>query len=1101
MPYWFKSFIFFVLTASFFSCQSNAPVALFENVAGKKSGIDFQNQLDYNEKLNAYTYRNFYNGAGVAIGDINNDGLSDIYFSGNLVDNKLFLNKGNFQFEDITQQAGVACQNVWSSGVAMADVNGDGLLDIFVCKSGPLEGDARYNQLFINNGDLTFTDKAEAYGIADVGLSIHAAFFDYDRDGDLDFYLLNNSTRSVGVFDLIPDQREIPDPNGGNKLYRNDGERFTEVTQEAGIYNSAIGFGLGVTVADVNQDNWPDIFVSNDFFERDYLYLNNQDGTFSEALEKMVPETSMGSMGADIADLNDDGFPEIYVTEMLPETQDRVKTKTVFESWDKYRANVENGYHHQFTRNTLQLNLGPNPQDSSQVLFSEVSRLNKVHATDWSWGALIFDFDNDSKSDIFVANGVYKDLTDQDYVNFYANNTLVYEKYRDDSVVITKMIDAIPSVPLENHLYHNQGDLQFVSVASAMGLGEKVFSNGSAYGDLDNDGDLDLVVSNINSQALVYKNLSTERHNNNYLKVAFEPQEAHELFGTKVIVTSNGVSQHKEYHPVKGYMSSMDHVMHFGLGKNTVVEQMEILWPDDTRTILKNPGLNQLLTLSKKQLETQAYEKESDMTQLFSEIKVIGVAEHKENPFSDFDRDRLLFQMSSNEGPAMAVADVNQDGLEDFYLGGAKGYSGQLHLQQSDQSFKVHSGSFESDKLSEDIDADFADIDNDGDLDLVVASGGYEYGAGDPNLQDRIYFNDGKGNFSRIEWKAFQAVNESSGFIELLDYDGDGDLDVVSGTRSIPFAYGLPGSIHLYENSNGSFLPIRNRYDDFEDVGMMTAGIATDIDADGLTDLVVSGEWMPITIFKNTPNGFKATQLTNSSGLWHSMRVTDLNGDGLPDIIAGNHGTNSRLTASNDQPLAMYVNDFDQNGSIEQIVTQYEKGKSFPIVLLPDLVKQLPNLRKKYVKHESYKDQSIQDIFEAETLSRTVKLEVQTLESKVFYGQSDGTYQSSPLPSEAQFSQVFSILAGDIDDDGLQDLIIGGNQTRMKPELGINNASYGLTLLNSKDGKLRPLRPSESGIYVKNDTRQIKKLRLGQNDVLMFIRSNERSVVFKKNRP
>ena len=509
----------------------------FIRLSCEETGICFANDLEYNEQLNAYTYRNFYNGAGVAVGDINNDGLPDLYFAGNQVNNKLFLNKGGMRFEDITMQAGVASANVWSTGVSMADVNGDGLLDIYVCKSGPLEGTNRNNELFINNGDLTFSEQAEAYGVADLGLSNHAAFMDYDKDGDLDFYLLNNSTRSVGIYDLRKGQRSIPDPEGGNKLYRNDGDRFTDVTSAAGIYSSAIGYGLGVTVADINVDGWPDIFVSNDFFERDYLYINNQDGTFAESFEQYITETSMGSMGADIADLNGDGYPEIYVTEMLPESMERVKTKTVFEDWNKYQSNVKNGYHHQFTRNSLQLNQGQVPGSEGEVFFSEVSRQKGLHATDWSWGALIFDYDNDGNKDLFVANGIYKDLTDQDYVNFYANNTQQFEKYKEDSTVVTRMIDTIPSVPLPNYLFRNSDDFTFESVAASEGLTETGFSNGSVYSDLDNDGDLDLVVNNINDEVYIYQNTTSDRTSNGYLLVELRGNDQNPFaFGTKVSV-------------------------------------------------------------------------------------------------------------------------------------------------------------------------------------------------------------------------------------------------------------------------------------------------------------------------------------------------------------------------------------------------------------------------------------------------------------------------------------------------------------------------------------------------------------------------------------
>ncbi|OEK02607.1 hypothetical protein BFP97_14220 [Roseivirga sp. 4D4] len=1096
MPHRLKFYLLFSLSLITLGCtKSRDKAPLFEKVSASESGIDFENQLEYDEQLNAYTYKNFYNGAGVSLGDINNDGLTDIYFSGNLVDNKLYLNKGNFQFEDITESAGVSCKNVWSSGVSMADVNGDGLLDIFVCKSGPLEGEHRYNQLFINNGDLTFTDKAKEYGVDEIGLSIHAAFFDYDRDGDLDLYLLNNSTRSVGGYDLRQGQREVRDPNGGNKLYRNDGEIFTDVSEEAGIYGSAIGFGLGVTVADINQDNWPDIFVSNDFFERDYLYLNNQDGTFTESLEQLIPETSMGSMGADITDLNDDGYPEIYVTEMLPASQERVKTKTLFESWDKYQANVNSGYHHQFTRNTLQQNLGINPENNKEVVFSEISRQAGVHATDWSWGALMFDYDNDGKSDIFVANGVVKDLTDQDYINFYANNTLLFEQYRADSLVVTKLLDAIPSVPLQNHLFQNQGDFQFEDKAEQAGLTDKAFSNGAAYGDLDNDGDLDLIVNNINSPALIYRNLSSQNTENHYLQLGFESLEAHQLFGTKVSVYSGELKLTKEFHPVKGYMSSMDHILHFGLGSLPKVDRIAITWPDDSESELLNVAVDQKIVLSKKRLEAKPSHLRTSQASVFKQTPIQGEFTHTENQFIDFDRDRLLFQMSSNEGPAVAIGDINGDKLEDLFIGGAKGFSGKIHLQKVDGSFTTTL--LNQDLLSEDIDASFIDLDKDGDLDLIVASGGYEYGALDPVLQDRIYLNDGKANFERMPWTQFQSVSESSAFLKPIDFDGDGDLDLVSGTRSTPFAYGIPGSIHLYENNNQTFNEVKG-VTSFKEVGMMTDGVVSDIDGDGDDDLIVLGEWMGIKVFSNHQGVFEVEEIPISKGLWHSLSIADMNNDGLLDIIAGNHGLNSRLKADIDHPLSIYVNDFDQNGSIEQIITQFEGETSYPIVLLPDLVKQLPGLRKKYVKHESYKDQTIEDIFDQETLGNSLKSQANELRTSIFFQEPNGGFRKVPVPAEAQFSQVFSILPEDVNDDGLIDLIIGGNQTRMKPEMGINNGSYGLTLLNLGNEDFKALKPSESGILVRNDTRQIKKIEIRGEGVFLFVRSNESSLAYKK---
>jgi len=1075
------------------SCKTETETApTFRKIPSSLSGLNFENTLAYNEQLNAYTYRNFYNGAGVAVGDINNDGLEDIYVAGNLVDNKLFLNKGGLQFEDITEKASVASPNVWSSGVSMADINGDGWLDIYVCKSGPLEGDNRNNELFINNQDGSFTEAASAWGVADKGLSNHAAFFDYDKDGDLDMYLLNNSTRSVGIYDLRKGQREVRDIEGGNKLYRNDGDHFTDVSEAAGIYGSAIGYGLGVTFADVNNDNWQDIFVSNDFFERDYLYINNQDGTFSEVLEESIPETSMGSMGADIADLNGDGRPEIFVTEMLPKDPERIKTKTIFENWDKHKANADAGYHHQFTRNSLQWNRG-NLQNGTP-LFSEVSRLSGVEATDWSWGALIFDFNNDGKDDLFVANGIYKDLTDQDYINFYANNTIRFEEYRKDSVVITKLIDAIPSVPLNNFLFENKGDFQFESKAAISGLNDAVFSNGAAYADFDNDGDLDLVVNNINSELLLYANQTSEISQNAYIKFNFGT-DGHKYFGTKITVSQQGTTQTKEYAPVKGYMSSITHEMHFGLGMDSSQFLVSIEWPDGSISSMSEISPNQTINLSTEEFLTISMNK-STPTSLFKRSDAIEI-DHKENVYSDFDRDRLILEMSSNEGPAVAIGDINGDGNEDLFIGGSKGIPAQIHLNTA-SGFGDFTLLFPFDENSEDVDAQLIDIDFDGDLDLLVASGGHEYSFNNPQLQDRLYLNNGQGVFSKST--NFSSVPEPSSFIRAFDFDQDGDLDIISGTRHIPFAYGVKAGMHLYENTNGQYQEIS--VSAFEELGLITAGEIADIDGDGDEDIIVTGEWMPLTVFTNQngtfQNATKAFGLEHSNGLWKHIQLADLNGDDKLDIIAGNHGLNTRLKATADKPLQMYVNDFDQNRSIEQIITQYEGEIAYPIVMLPDLIKQLPGLKKKYVKHEAYKDQTIEDIFDADLIANSMINEVKILANAVFI-QSESGFEYQELPYEAQISQVFSSHVEDLNGDGLKDLIIAGNQTRIKPELGSNNASYGLVLFNTQGSGFKALSLEEAGIVVPNETRAIKKINIGKKEVYLFIRNNEKSLAFELN--
>ncbi|MDO3628840.1 CRTAC1 family protein, partial [Mucilaginibacter sp. BT774] len=672
------------------SCNSNKtkPVennTLFSLLPSSATGVDFSNIVNYTEQFNVYTYRNFYNGGGVAIGDINNDGLPDIFFCGNQKSNRLYLNKGNFQFEDITEKAGLSSTGVWSTGVTFADVNGDGLLDIYICKSGDFSGKNRSNQLFINNGNLTFTEKAAEYGLNNKGLCTHAVFFDYDHDGDLDCYLLNNSFRSVGNYDLIKDQRNTPDPLGGNKLYRNDGGHFTDVTQQAGIYSSKIGFGLGVTISDVNGDGWDDIYVSNDFFERDYLYINNHDGTFKECLPDAIRELSQNSMGADIADINNDGYPDIYVTDMLPELEGRLKSKTAFENWDKYQSDLQNGYYQQFLRNVLQLNQGPvmiKNAKQPQVNFSEISRLAGVPATDWSWGALITDMDNDGFKDIFVSNGIFKDLTDQDYIQFMANPVQVRKMMGNEKEVIRKLIDKMPSEAVANYAYRNNGDLTFTNKAGEWGLGDPSFSNGSAYGDLNNDGALDLVVNNVNMRAFIYRNNSRKQHpENKYLKVILQGEGKNRFgVGAQVTLYYNHTLSYQEQMPSRGFESSVDNRLNFGLGKANTIDSVVVKWPGGKQKVLKGVKPDQTITV--KEIESMMPKKAGSdpapaRPQFEQSADNHGIDfEHKEDDFVDFDREKLIFQMHSTDGPRMAKGDVNGDGLEDFYICGAKDQPG-----------------------------------------------------------------------------------------------------------------------------------------------------------------------------------------------------------------------------------------------------------------------------------------------------------------------------------------------------------------------------------------------------------------------------------------
>ncbi len=1084
-----------------FSCAKTEDT-LFESLPSSVTGIDFVNRSLERKDFNIFNYRNFYNGGGVAIGDVNNDGLSDIFVTSNFEDNKLYLNKGKMTFEDITVKAGIVGKKFWSTGATFADVNGDGLMDIYVCNSG--SRDQRGNQLYINkgikNGIPSYKEQAKEAGLEDGGFSTHAAFFDFDRDGDLDMYLLNNSFTPIDKLGYM-NLRNERDKLGGDKLFRNDSPttseiKFTDVSAEAGVFGSLIGFGLGITIGDVNNDNWPDIYISNDFYERDYLYINQKNGTFKEDLENQMPHTSLSSMGADIADINNDENLDIFVTDMLPGDDRRLKTTSIFEGYNLVDLKLKQGFWHQYMRNNLQLNNGDGT-------FSEVGQLAGIHATDWSWGALIFDMDNDGLKDIFVANGIAKDLTDQDFVEFLGDRNTMQQMLSGKKFDAKEFIDKISSVPIPNYAFKNTGDLKFANQTKSWGLEGPGFSNGSAYGDLDNDGDLDLVVNNINAPLSVFKNKTNEKTKNHFLTVKLKGTAKNlNGIGAKVTVYQQGSSKLLQQMPNRGFQSSSDHQMVFGLGEKATIDSIKIIWPDDKLQVLKNQKADQMLTLDYTNANQLFKEIIRVKTPLFNDISAnVLTYTHIESNFQDYDRDVLLKQKYSTQGPAMAVGDVNSDGLDDLYLGGSAGQAKQLFIQQKNGKFTESKQiDFGMDVTTENTDALFFDADKDNDLDLFIVTGSNEFEENAPELHDLLYINDGKGNFKRDV--RFPSIFENGSCVAAADFDKDGDQDLFVGSRMISGKYGMNPSSNFYINDGtGEFKNQSRRFmAEINELGMVTDAEWSDIDKDGYIDLIVTQDWGQIVIFKNE-RGRKmtlASKIKDSEGLWNCIKPTDFDGDGDTDFIVGNIGDNSKLKVSPENPAFLHAKDFDNNGTIEQIISCLtEDGKTYPMVLKGELQRALPMIKRKYVKYTDYANQSITDMFTPEQMKDCVEKKITTTKTVFLINDGKGNFEMKALPIEAQFSRISAIETGDFDKDGILDILLAGNFYDVLPEWGRFDANYGLFLKGKGKGNFDVKKSSDSGFKTVGQVRKMYKLRGSANqEVVVLAKNNDKAQVF-----
>ena len=1062
---------------------------LFSLLSAQETGINFSNAVSESEALNILSYEYFYNGGGVAVGDINNDGLPDLFFTGNMRPNRLYLNLGGFKFKDITDLASPALggrKDGWKTGVTMADVNADGLLDIYVCYSGKKADDIRRNQLFINQGNTTFLEQASSYGLDDPGYSTQAAFFDYDNDGDLDMFLLNHNIKKIDNMEFALHKGEV-DALAGNKLFKNDNGHFTDASKTAGIVQSPLTFGLGIAVADINKDGWQDIYVTNDYNEPDYLYLNNKNGTFTDHSKQMLRHHSHSSMGVDIADFNNDTQPDIFTLDMLPADNHRQKSLQLQENYETFELLRQQDLYPQYMRNMLHLNNGDGT-------FSEIAQLAGVSKTDWSWCPLIADFDNDGYKDIYISNGYLRDYTNKDFLRYWGDYK-IKKAMAKEPFLLMDLVTAMPSTSVPDYVFKNEHNLTFSNKQEEWGLNQTNMSNGAIYADLDNDGDLDLVVNTINRPASIYCNHSTDARHASYLALKLHGAEKNtQAVGAKVYVYTPGQVQYQEVNPNRGYLSCVSTVLNFGLGTNQKVDSVRVIWPNQTSQLLTAVKANQLLQLTGKPKDKPLAQAAAAVAKtVFKLAAPVFDFKPEEVTLNDFKRQLLMLFMYSKTAPVMTKADVNKDGLDDLFVSGAKDEVGKLYLQQPGGKFaEAALGRPASLAAGTVAAATFFDANGDGAPDLYLAKGGYAlYEAGQDELQDELYLNDGKGHLTLAAASLPTLKDGSKSCVRAADADNDGDLDVFVGGRVIPGRYPAPPPSYLLLNDGkGKFTAAEVP---FAHTGMVTDAQWVYLNKDGRKDLVLCGEMMPLTVWANTPQGFvdqtAAYFTAPQKGFWTNLHMADVNADGQPDLVVGNLGLNSPLRATTQEPAELYYADFDNNGSIDSFLNFYVQGKSYPFVSRDELNEVIYPMRRRFTSYKAYADAVMADIFPAEDLAKASKLEATELRTTLYLN-NKGKFTATELPVEAQFSMVSQITSGDYNHDGHPDLLLLGNHTDNRLKIGSLDANYGCLLQGDGKGHFSYVKQLAAGLCVLGEVKSVSEIKINRQPYLVVGVSN-----------